>query len=404
MDELNNSLLSLEEKSNNTYKEMNDLINSIENIITETNKELDNDENKDDNLTKEILNKKEKELKKLKTVPKLNKVCNNYYHKLKEVNEKINSNIEDKKFLDNENLKKFVGKIDEKIINDMIIEHLIRKGNVNTVKKFIEEKKLKYSSDNDINLFQEYYLILNEIKEKKLDKLLEWCEKNKNTLLKNLTKKKNNIYFECIKFDYILYLEDSSKSVEDCVNFSRKYFKPFISNKLFITEISKLMSRLLFRKNDTYEKIDIPKYWENIKNLFIETFLKLNHKTKDDSLDTILLAGRFVLPQVFEAEEKLTKDKDKEKEKEKKEEGEKNQLMYSLELPEELIFHDIFVCPITKEISSLENQPIRLNCGHCICKTSFDKIEKTGTGHNQIKCPICTQVGKTTDVATVNIL
>ena len=39
MDELNNSLLSLEEKSNNTYKEMNDLINSIENIITETNKE-----------------------------------------------------------------------------------------------------------------------------------------------------------------------------------------------------------------------------------------------------------------------------------------------------------------------------------------------------------------------------
>ena len=402
MDDLNNALISLEEKSNNTYKDMNDLINSIENIITEANKELSKDENKDDNTTKEILNKKENELKKLKTVPKLNKACNNYYHKLKEVDETINLNFEDKNFLDNENLKKFVGKIDEKIVNEMIIEHLIRKGNVNTVKKFIEEKKIEYSSDNDINLFQEYYLILNEIKEKKLDKLLEWCEKNKDTLLKNLTKKENNIYFECIKFDYILYLENPAKSIADCVNFGRKYFKPFISNKLFITEISKLMSRLLFRNNEAYDKIDTPKYWENIRNLFIETFLKLNHKTKDDTLDTILLAGRFVLPQVFEAEEKLAKDK--EKEKDKKEETDKNQLMYSLELPEELIFHNIFVCPITKEISSLENPPFRLNCGHCICKTSFDKIEKTGTRHNQIKCPICTQVGKTEDTVTVNIL
>ena len=94
--------------------------------------------------------------------------------------------------------------------------------------------------------------------------------------------------------------------------------------------------------------------------------------------------------------------KDKEKEKEKKED--KNQLMYSLELPEELIFHNIFVCPITKEVSSLENKPYRLNCGHCICKTSFDKIEKTGTRHNQIKCPICTQVGKADEYVEVNIL
>ena len=175
------------------------------------------------------------------------------------------------------------------------------------------------------------------------------------------------------------------------------------------------MGRLLFRNNrkeeneknselkieNKYSKIDIEKGWDFIKNLFIDTFLKLNHKTKDDTLNTILLAGRYVLPQVVEAEEKLAKDKDK---KNVEVDKEKNQLMYSLELPEELIFHNIFVCPVSKEIASAENEPIRLNCGHCICKNSFDKIEKTGTRHNQIKCPICNQVGKVDEIITLKII
>jgi hypothetical protein len=278
-------------------------------------------------------------------------------------------------------------------------------------------------------IFKEYYEIINDLDNHKINKLYEWCIKNKSILLKDIdeicnnkkkeeeNKKENkNIYFECVKYNYILLLEDSTKSVQDCVEFSRKHFKPFISNKNCLNEISKLMSRLLFRNNkkeeeneknseikieNKYNKIDLEKGWDYIKNLFIDTFLKLNHKTKDDTLNTILLAGRYVLPQVVEAEEKLAKDKDK---KDAEVDKEKNQLMYSLELPEELVFHNIFVCPVSKEIASAENEPIRLNCGHCICKNSFDKIEKTGTRHNQIKCPICNQVGKVDEIITLKII
>ena len=190
--------------------------------------------------------------------------------------------------------------------------------------------------------------------------------------------------------------------------------KTFIADKNYIKEISKLMTKLLFKKTDkekseinTESKIEEKNKGEGnkeglefIKNLFIETFLKLNHKSRDDTLNTILLAGRYVLPQVVESEEKLAKDKDK---KNIEVDKEKNQLMYSLELPEELIFHDIFVCPVSKEIASADNPPIRLNCGHCICKNSFDKIEKSGVRHNQIKCPICTQVGKVDEINKLDI-
>ena len=430
MEEIEKSIIDLEEKETKTFEEMDDLLDSIDNLINETNNKLSEENNKDESKTRDILSNKETELRKLKLIPKVNRICNSYYHKYKELNKKIDDNIKGVNYLNNKNLTKFIGNIDEQLIKEIIVDHLIRKGNVNTAQKYIEESKLDSSQlSKDIMIFQEYYDIINDLDNHKISKLYEWCIKNKSILLKNIDeicnnekkeeeneKENKNIYFECVKYNYILLLEDSTKTVQDCVEFSRKHFKPFISNKNCLNEISKLMSRLLFKnikkeeneknseikiENNKYSKIDLEKGWDFIKNLFIDTFLKLNHKTKDDTLNTVLLAGRYVLPQVVEAEEKLAKDKDK---KNVEVDKEKNQLMYSMELPEELIFHNIFVCPVSKEISSAENEPIRLNCGHCICKNSFDKIEKTGTRHNQIKCPICNQVGKVDEIITLKII
>ncbi len=430
MEEIEKSIIDLEEKETKTFEEMDGLLDSIDNLINDTNNKLSEENNKDESKTRDILSNKETELRKLKLIPKVNRICNSYYHKYKELNKKIDDNIKGANYLNNKNLAKFIGNIDEQLIKEIIVDHLIRKGNVNTAQKYIEESKLDSSQlSKDIMIFQEYYDIINDLDNHKISKLYEWCIKNKSILLKNIDeicnnekkeeeneKENKNIYFECVKYNYILLLEDSTKTVQDCVEFSRKHFKPFISNKNCLKEISKLMSRLLFKntkkeeneknseiktENNKYSKIDLEKGWDFIKNLFIDTFLKLNHKTKDDTLNTVLLAGRYVLPQVVEAEEKLAKDKDK---KNVEVDKEKNQLMYSMELPEELIFHNIFVCPVSKEISSAENEPIRLNCGHCICKNSFDKIEKTGTRHNQIKCPICNQVGKVDEIITLKII
>jgi len=426
MEDIEKALSSLEEKEKTSFEEMDTLLDSIDTLINETNNELSEDKNKDESMTKDILSKKENELRKLKLIPKVNRICNSYYHKYKELNKKVDENIKGVNYLNNKNLIKFIGNVDEKLIKELIVEHLIRKGNAKTVQRYLEESKLELDTLNkDIMIFQEYYDIINDLNNNKIKKLYDWCTKNRDILLKNTENMKGNkgkdenmenkdIYFECVKYSYNLLLEDDSKTVEDCVEFTRKHFKPFISDKNYIKEISKLMTKLLFKKTDkekseinTESKIEEKNKGEGnkeglefIKNLFIEKFLKLNHKSRDDTLNTILLAGRYVLPQVVESEEKLAKDKDK---KNIEVDKEKNQLMYSLELPEELIFHDIFVCPVSKEIASADNPPIRLNCGHCICKNSFDKIEKSGVRHNQIKCPICTQVGKVDEINKLDI-
>ena len=426
MEDIEKTLSALEEKEKTSFEEMDTLLDSIDTLIKETNNELSEDKNKDESMTKDILSKKENELRKLKLIPKVNRICNSYYHKYKELNKKVDENIKGVNYLNNKNLIKFIGNVDEKLIKELIVEHLIRKGNAKTVQRYLEESKLELDTlTKDLMIFQEYYDIINDLNNNKIKKLYDWCTKNRDILLKNSENVKGNkgkdenmenkdIYFECVKYSYNLLLEDDSKTVEECVEFTRKHFKPFISDKNYKKEISKLMTKLLFKKTDkekseinTESKIEEKNKGEGnkeglefIKNLFIEKFLKLNHKSRDDTLNTILLAGRYVLPQVVESEEKLAKDKDK---KNIEVDKEKNQLMYSLELPEELIFHDIFVCPVSKEIASADNPPIRLNCGHCICKNSFDKIEKSGVRHNQIKCPICTQVGKVDEINKLDI-
>ena len=426
MEEIDKLINNLEEKEKTSFEEMELLLDSVDNLIQETNKELSLDNNKDDSKTSEIFSKKESELKKLKLIPKMNRICNSYYHKFKEVNKKIDDNIKGVNYLNNKSLTKFIGNIDQKLINEMILDYLIRKGNIKTVDRFIEESKVDPAKfEEEIKIFKEYYEIINDLNNHKLNKLYEWCVKNKEILLqsenenksnRNQTKNDNkklpekNLYFECVKFNYMLYLEDPSKTIKDCIKYSREHFKPFISKKKYSNEISKLMLKLLYKPKDDENNINqnIEKeennnnenQWEVIKNLFMDLFLRLNHKSKDDTLSMVLLAGRCVLPQVVESEEKLMKDKDT---KNMEVDQEKNQLMYSLELPEELIFHNIFVCPISKEIATNENPPIRLNCGHCICKNSFEKIEKTGTRHNQIKCPICNQVGKIDEITNLII-
>ena len=423
MDEIDKLINSLEEKEKSSFEDMELLLDSVDNLIQQTNTELSSENNNDDSKTREILSKKEAELRKLKLIPKMNRICNSYYHKYKEVNKKIDDNIKGVNYLNNKNLTKFIGNVDEKLIKEMILDHLIRKGNLKTVERFIEESKIDSPNLlNDVKIFKEYYDIIRDLNGHKIEKLYEWCVKNKEILLKDIDKifmdnnkadkenkqKEKNIYFECVKYNFMLYLEDTNKSIPECIDYSRKYFKPFINNQNCIKEISKLMLKLLYKKtdNNTTSKTENKEGndnnnkngWDEIKNLFIDTFFNLNHKSKDDILNMVLLAGRCVLPQVVESEEKLMKDKDQ---KNMEVDKEKNQLMYSLELPEELVFHNIFVCPISKEIATAENPPIRLNCGHCICKNSFEKIEKTR--HNQIKCPICTQVGKIDEITNLII-
>ena len=70
MEEIDKLIINLEEKSKTTFEEMDLLLDSVDNLIQETNKELALENNNDDSKTRDILSKKEIELRKLKLIPK----------------------------------------------------------------------------------------------------------------------------------------------------------------------------------------------------------------------------------------------------------------------------------------------------------------------------------------------
>jgi hypothetical protein len=97
------------------------------------------------------------------------------------------------------------------------------------------------------------------------------------------------------------------------------------------------------------------------------------------------LSGMIALPQIIKAEKIL---------KNKKEIINEKELPYEIVLPNQLKFHSLFICPVTKEISTPENPPMLLNCGHTVSQNALEKMQKGSSSINsqQIKCPTCPNI------------
>ena len=62
------------------------------------------------------------------------------------------------------------------------------------------------------------------------------------------------------------------------------------------------------------------------------------------------------------------------------------ELPIEVPVPVSLERHSTFVCPISKEITTEENPPMLLVCGHVISRDSMVHIKR----HNErLKCPYC---------------
>jgi hypothetical protein len=68
-----------------------------------------------------------------------------------------------------------------------------------------------------------------------------------------------------------------------------------------------------------------------------------------------------------------------------------DELPVEIAVDEELRYHSVFVCPVSKEQATDDNPPMMMTCGHVICKESLLRLSRNNsrTSGARFKCPYC---------------
>eukprot|EP00919_Chromeraceae_sp_WS-2016_P022526 GHVR01053495.1.p1 GENE.GHVR01053495.1~~GHVR01053495.1.p1 ORF type:complete len:131 (-),score=74.01 GHVR01053495.1:179-571(-) len=66
---------------------------------------------------------------------------------------------------------------------------------------------------------------------------------------------------------------------------------------------------------------------------------------------------------------------------------ESDSLPVEVDIPSTLSSHTCVCCVVSRMVTSDDNPPMILTCGHILCKACLQRMSK-----NRLKCPICPQV------------
>jgi hypothetical protein len=397
--------LSILKKNQESHiNETSELISSLKNSIIEiknsitlsnTDMELNNDDSSNNKVHK-IINLIGK-IEENNTLKKYNVSANSYYNNLTKYSKSLSQLEKEELYNNTYNNQKI--SFNKDAFLTILIKDLYRKGNFNTANTLINESKINFNS-NFKYLFNDLNIITQELKNGFLEGLLNWIKKYE-THLKDFD---SDLPFELNCFRFILLKDYKDLNKNEILNRGKFLFKDYISDFKYLTKISKAYSYMTLYDSKSINSDLFQNKYANFMNKeamiskLIEMFTRdccliLNIPLESGFFLT-LLAGLISMPQIVKSEAIL---------KDKKDISNNKELPYEISLPNELKFHSIFICPVAKEISTIDNPPMLLTCGHVISKNSLNKMNKTVNSNSQIKCPTCPNSQSITDCIELKI-
>jgi E3 ubiquitin-protein transferase RMND5 len=244
--------------------------------------------------------------------------------------------------------------------------------------------------------FSEMYQILQDLKARKLTKAIEWARANS----KELESRGSNLEFELSKLQYVWLFkghlvnglpDDEYNGTAGALAYARRNFKRFQGRHL--REIQQLISAMSYAPNlgeSPYKAIfHTESAFGDVSTSFTREFCSLLGLSAESPLYIAATAGALALPKLIKYNQHaLAKGT---------EWTTSSELAFETPLPERMVYHSIFVCPVSKEQTTDANPPMIIPCGHVLARETLQKLCKG----QRFKCPYCPSEGQFKDARQI---
>ncbi|KAF4125051.1 hypothetical protein GMORB2_3890 [Geosmithia morbida] len=312
-------------------------------------------------------------------------------------------------------------------INHAITMHLLREGQFSVAETFREEVRQDQEANGHINVhkgdkdddddkdldmdandndlrtrFMEMYEILDQLRSNNLLPAIEWARIHS----RDLEAKGSSLEFDLSRLQFIWLFRGrqpsapgsdagsqsaAARAQAEAFDYSRRHFAPF--QRRHLKEIAQLCAAVVYAPNlrdSPYGHLfQVDAAFDDVALSFTRDFCSLLGLSAESPLYVAVTAGAISLPRLVKFTGYL-RDK-------RTEWTTENELAFETPLPASMIYHPIFVCPVSKEQTTEANPPIMLSCGHVISRESLHNIAKGP----RYKCPYCPVEGYISDTLRI---
>ena len=256
-----------------------------------------------------------------------------------------------------------------------IIQHFYRQGRFELADTFTKESNCSHD-DHAYMAFQQLHQIVSQMQHKQdLSLAQAWVANHRDFLIK----RDSPLEFQLSRLQYLHYC--SLGKAADAINFFKSHAHIF--GEKYLKEIKQLTGCLSYihrLSSSPYGNLIYPALpWQEALDEFIQEYTAWLGLPYESPLACCVQIGMLALPKILKVSQ-LVKDKGIEW-------TSQNELPIEIDIPDTVRFHSVFTCPVSKELSTTNNPPMMLPCGHVICKEALSKLAKSST--SKIKCPYC---------------
>jgi E3 ubiquitin-protein transferase RMND5 len=115
---------------------------------------------------------------------------------------------------------------------------------------------------------------------------------------------------------------------------------------------------------------------EKVRHCFVREFCKANNLSLESPLVKICKASAIAIPKLTKLRKIIDDQTARTKE-----------LPCEVDLGSDLRFHNVFICPVTKEPACSSNVPMLMACGHVVSKNALARMARSE--RVKFKCHTC---------------